>query len=268
MTYRAFPDSLIQVPDSSALFHPDGTGYSQKPGATAEGVTALDPLDIITSVSPRHFHIADLGISGTGVAETMTWADQAGTAIDYTQATDANKPTVAAHAAIGSRLALTADGSNDILTNLAFNLVANDWIVFVFMQDTWTISDTLYGSVGAVSRYAIGQAGVTPQMRLISNTAATPNNAGAVLSTWTRGRALCVNTVSAYLRLAATNTTGVAPGSGFGSGGRQIFGQAGGNFFAGKLAMIGVWAGEPSAQEMADLDTWITEYYEAGVAVG
>jgi hypothetical protein len=242
-------------------------GFSVDVTASASTIGPLDLLTIVTSVNPRFFLIGDLGVTGEGVGQTLTWADQSGNAVDYIQATDANKPIAAAHAAIGNRFAFSADGTNDSLGAAAYNLVLGDWLLFVFMQESWTISDTLFGALGTVSRYAIGQGPTaTPNMRLISNTSATPANAGAAEDTWVRGRALCVNSTSAYLKLGSENQTGVAPGSGIGSTGRQIFGQNGGGFFHGKLALIAAWDGEPT--ELSAIDDWITDYYAAGVAVG
>lgn len=237
--------------------------------ATESTIGPLDLLSILTAeVTVRSYHIADLGVTDPG---TLTWADQSGNSVDYTQGTAANKPTlVTGISAIGSRAAFDADGSNDTLVNTGFNLATGNWILAVFLQDTWTLNDALYGANGTSNRYVISQgAGVgdSPSLQLRSNTAATPNNVGAPLDTWTRAQALCVNSTSAYLKLAGTTQTGVAPGSGFGSTGRAIFSQSGTNFFDGMCALLVVCATEPSAGVKADADDWIAEYYGGGVAI-
>lgn len=229
------------------------------------GVTAADPLTIVSTVTPFFFLSADLGVSmGTGVA---TWADQSGSGNNAVQISGAAQPAlISSDPDFGGRNSVSGDGSNDTMT-MTWNPPApgttNIWFFAVLMQRTYTAGE--YLMAGGNTILGLAQSAVTPQLRQFNTTGANAN-AGAVLNVPTRLEALFSSSVADYIKLAATTTTGVSAGNSDAPS-FNLFSRNGAGFGDSKIACVGAWNGKPSAGELAALSTWVTNYYGGGIAV-
>jgi hypothetical protein len=236
---------------------------------------ATDPLAIITSKTNVFFLSGDLGITEAAGA-VSAWANQGPTGAtgDATQATGANQPTYNA-AGLNGRGTVAGDGSNDCMVfagglDLPDPDITPTWFLFVWIADSWTISDSLFAANGTTA-LRLRQDPTTPNMNM-NNAVTGANNAGAVLSTWVRGEALFGNTVGDYLKLGATST--VIPGTATGGNNPVInvftlfaHTTAAAGAINGKLATIAAWNGNPTAGEKTLTDAWVTARYGGSVGV-
>jgi hypothetical protein len=247
-----------------------GTGQLLPPGAAPppSGITALDPLTIVTSVSKLFYQVADLGVTiATGVSQ---WDDQSGAGKHAVQATGTNQPVLNA-AALNGKNTITFDGVNDVLVWSTLDLPAPSgtpvWFFIVFRQLTWTINASVFGASTALMRLFMRTA--TPTLDGSDGTAGT-NNAGAAVNTFVRGELGFNNNTTDYIKLGSTSTTGVNMGVGDPAAGAFCLGAH--NSAASGASNIEVAAfmccsGFPSAGELSNLSTWVTNYYGAGVVV-
>lgn len=211
-------------------------GFNRRPGARnnrgriPDGVApATTPLTILGSANVLQWCRADLGVTiATGVS---AWADQSSAGKNYSQGTAAAQPAWSATAGPNSQAAITFDAVDDFLEAAGLTLPAPlttpTYIDIILKQVAYdaTGTDHLIGGATAATGYlemSVIQFNVDPMLRM-RNSAGTANpNSGLAVGTWGRLAVGFTGSTSDFLRLIATNATGVDAGNTAGLNGRRI----------------------------------------------
>lgn len=229
----------------------------------------IDPLTIVTSVTPFFFLSADLGITvATGVSN---WIDQTGNGHTATQGTAVSQPSlVTADVDFGGRNSLLADGSNDFL-DVSWDPPAPAtqpiWFFFIFRQIAWASTDFLFAGATGSSTLSVFQTGTTPAL-VMANTNTKSSNIGAAISSSVRGSVYFSGSSSDYMKMGSSLVPAITTAGNFDAALFRLFSRNGSTqSINAKLACIGAWAGEPSAGEKTALDVWATNYYGSGIGI-
>jgi len=246
-----------------------GIGLGFDPlGIVAASASPAAPLTLVTSVAPFVFFSADMGITlDTGVS---AWADQSGNGFNASQATAGSQPLlVTGDADFGGRNSVLADGTDDFLDSAWDPPAPNAqpvWFFFVFKQVTWSASRFLWGGSTGASVLCLFQTGTEPSMKM-GNTTLVNENAGATVGSAVRGQVYFSGSTSDYIKLGSSLVTGASAGVNNATLLRLFSRNGSTQSINAKLACFGAWAGEPTADERAALDAWVTSYYGPTVVV-
>lgn len=237
-TPKAYPSTLNAFPASSA---PEVTPV------TIMGANAVE------------WWRSDLGITiDTGVS---TWHGQVA-GIDFSQGTGVSQPTYNATGGPNSTPSLLFDGSNDALAGTALARALPQTVWLIGRHITWTSNDSWINDTGVTLTVLQRTASV-----IIAMTAGSPgnNNGGAALDQYRRVQAEFTNSVADRLLVGSTSVTGANVGSTAGVApllGRNSAGTTFGNVEICEVAFFNV---VPSAGQLAELDTYVTDRYGAGL---
>ncbi len=242
-------------------------GRGAKLGVVSTPVGPLDPLSIVSSVSPFFFLSADVGVTiSSGVSG---WADQTGNGCNASQPTSGSQPTYSASDSdFGGRSSIIADGVDDYL-DVAWNPPAPGtqpiWFFAVFLPIVWTSSTFLFAGSTGSNVISLFQTGVSPAM-VQSNTTLRNSNNGAVVGVACRAQVFFSASAADHLKLGSSLVNVGTSAGNTDPNILRLFSRNGGSqSINAKLACIGAWAGEPMGPEKTSLDSWIATYYGPGV---
>lgn len=265
MSRIVYPASSLVFPSTSSKKSPASPnkfpGASGKVYPSGSAPVVSTPITILGAASVQQWCSMDRGVTQSG-GVVSAWADQTTNANDYTEA--ANKPAYNA-SGLNGLPTMTFDGTNDKLTCAGFNPAAPGttpvWIRAIVKLVGWTVSRTIIGAGTAGIRFFAS--GVTPQFRL--NNGINGGLVDLTLATWFRVELLCTNSTSDYMKIGATNSTGVNTSNTANTGGRQIGCFAGANFANFEFAEILYANRNPSGAEKTALDADTTSRWGASV---
>ncbi len=235
-----------------------GGAAPMTPAAFAAAVQAA------TSATKLCLLVGDLGVTDAGGGVASAWDDQTGNARHFLQVTGGAQPAIATHPEINSRVALTGDGTNDVMAAAAFTAAANHWVYIIFQPVSHTLSDGLYGASSAANRFALKQNTSAPDFMQQGNTAT--NVTVAPLGIWQRLHSQFGTTTADYITVGtetanANANVGTTPGTG-----RVLFAMAlASNFGNMRIAMYLSCASKPTAPEIAAIDALALTYYGQAV---
>lgn len=266
MPYRVVPGSILNVGNPRNV--PGVIGNRPVTNITdVPGTLAFHKL--VTSVPVLFSLQSDMGVTlnGSGVA---AWADQTGNGHHFSQGTAAAQPTYLA-GGLNGLPTITWDGVNDEMSNTTLDLPAPGttptYFFAVFRQVSWTNTEIcIAANLG--SSFYFRQETATPQMIIGNSATVSTVNAGAAVGSWVRMEAGFTNSVSDFLKLAATNVTGVNVGNNNPGAGLFLGRNFAGTLWANMgLAALMACGGIPTAGERSALSAAVTAKYGSGVGV-
>ena len=222
------------------------------------------PLTILGSL--EFWLRADQGITiATGVSQ---WNDLSGNNRHFTQGTAANQPLFVSNA-INSLPAVRGDGSNDVLSTTFARVAPGTqpfYIWLIMKQISWTSGKTIIGDYTTPDGFIVDQVSPTPNIRQYNTTGAN-SNSGAIIGSYFRIEMQYTNSTSDYIKCGSVNVTGSNAGNDPGGGTMQIFkgGINSGTHGNVEIAEIFLFLGTPTSDQRADLDTYCTARYGAGL---
>lgn len=233
-------------------------------------IGALDPLSLVSSVSNVLYLSGDMGItdSPSGISNWLNQGPQAELG-DASQLVGSLQPSHGA--GLNGRGTVLFDGLDDYLKFPLLDLPDPDflatWFWIVLKQVSWTSGNSIFGANSTTAMRLFQSAGGSPQLGMNCGIAGA-QNIGAAVGTWVRAEALYNNSASDYLKLGSSSgapgaTGGNNPSLGaFTLGAHTILGGGASNI---EISLFSAWTGKPSAPEVSQLDSWITNYYGAAV---
>lgn len=235
-------------------------------GTVSAATTATDPLTIVTSHPWQFFYTAETGYA------TGTWTDQTASALNATQATGANQPTLVTGTGPNGKNFLQFDGTNDNLAIAGWNPNApgttNMWFFAVLRQNNWTNGRGLYGC--SATTLCCLQNGTTPNL-CGDNATAGPSTNGATVGSWCMLEQFFNNATTDYTKAGGVDSgTGTNTGNtNAGTGTFRIGSAAASSLYVQEdIVCFGcVVGGKPSSTEITNLKNWVTSRYGAGVLV-
>jgi hypothetical protein len=259
--YGTFPDASVSVP-LGAIPPP----FEQQPDST--------PQTILTNGLVVWFR-ADIGITLAN-GKVSSWATAGGAfgpgAAPLTNGTAAQQPTYATTAGPRGLPSIQFDGTDDRLVNASFDFgpPGTEPIYFwaIIKQRTFTGDDRFWSfDPAGNSRLAVFQSlgSGTPFVAQGNNVGANPNN-GLTLNTFKRLEVLFSNSTGDYVRAGSaapstgTNAGNLDPAAGFVLGGAADL-----TSFADFELCEYLIATQPTAEQRAALDRYVTDRYGPGL---
>jgi hypothetical protein len=260
---------------SSALGSPSARGIVQAtalPSSSAFGLSIVAPGNakqiVDAALGTGHvktYSRADLGVTADGSNRVYQWNDLSGNGFHWA-APGANNTWPLWITGAGGQLAVRGDGVDDYMQSSYVPPAPGttpSWIWFVVEQLSWTNGDPLFNSTtGFVQELYSSSA--TPNVRLYNGATATLNP-NMTLATARRCEALFNNATTDYLKVGATNITGLNAGNAGGGTGRRLFRDSStvyGNFAVYEEMRLDQ---DPGAGVKASLDAYASSRYGAGV---
>jgi hypothetical protein len=232
-------------------------------GRIAEGGAEITPKAILGSLA--WWYRADLGVTiGAGVS---AWADQSGNGVNLTQATGGLQPAFLA-SAVNGKPAIQGDGVDDLLAATWARVAPSSqpfYIWLVCQQPDWTAALRTFISDFVATGFFYNQNNVTPQLTSF-NAINSSNNGAATLGSYFRHEMQFGNSVADYVKIGATNVTGVNTGDNAGGGTLSMFCRSSGIRHSNvAIAEAFCKLGTPSAGDRASLDSYCAGRYGAGL---
>lgn len=224
-----------------------GIGLGIPSGARALG--GMSPATILGATLEQWCR-ADSVTLATGVS---VFADLSGKARPYLQATAGSQPAYQATGGPNGTPRLVGNTTSRIMNCAGYTPGPGLYMWAVISQLTWINSRFLLGAAAGGINQAVYQASVTPSLQGRTDAGFTPLNAAGVLNQTFVIEAWWNNAAADFLRIGATDATGVATGA-LGAGtGRAILGCNGGLFSNVALSEIVYASALPDATKRADI---------------
>lgn len=256
-THSKYPVTPKAYPAAPKVYPGTVASY---PGTASAAVT---PLTILGSLA--WWVRSDLGI--TIDTNVSGWADQSGNGVNFAQAVGSAQPTLVAGVLNGCDAVRFINPFDDNMTAAWVRVAPGTqpfYVWSVFTQISWTLNQCVLSDATATG-FALRARTGSPELRMANATLVNANSAAAV-GTPVRCEMQFTNSTSDYLKIISTNTTGASAGNLAGSGTMYLGSNAGGlNYAHIDLYEAFVFLGTPSAGQRAELDTYCTGRYGAGL---
>jgi hypothetical protein len=226
-------------------------------------------FELVTSVAAILSVHADASIVLDDDTDGVTaWLDRTGNSRNYTNlGADSTLPLWAIAGGPGGRGAVSGNGTARFISNANWNPPAPGttpmyWRAIARLN-TWTNGAHLWGGATA-SRLALVCTTSTPNVAIRNTTASTL--VAMTLSTWFRVEAYYSNSTSDFLKVGATNVTGINVGNND-QAAHALFGlTTGASLSNSSIAKLEIFAGLPSNAERTAMDASDLAYYGTSVS--